>query len=85
MNILTSSEKRKCVLCGTAKLSKEEQMHRNKVKKTKLLVAELRMMADSLRSSYCRDILIEAAQRLGDTDKIAQYYRNKAEGILNET
>lgn len=49
------------------------------IKKTKLLVAELRMIAPTLMSGYCRDILIEAAQRLEDTDKIATFYRNKAE------
>lgn len=60
-------------------------MHRNKVKKTKLLVAELRMIAPTLMSQHCREILLAAAQRLEDTDKIAKYYRNKLEGILNET
>lgn len=49
------------------------------IKKTKLLVAELRMIADTLASEYCKGILIEAAQRLEDTDKIATFYRNKAE------
>ena len=49
------------------------------IKKTKLLVAELRMIADTLASEHCRGILIEAAQRLEDTDKIATFYRNKAE------
>ena len=44
-----------------------------KIKKTKLLVSELRVMADSLRSCYCREVLIEAAQRLEDTDKIATF------------
>ena len=55
------------------------------VKKTALLVSELRVIADSFKSSYCRDTLIEAAQRLEDTDKIATFYRNKAEGNLNES
>lgn len=52
------------------------------LKKTKLLVAELRMIADTLTSKYCRDILIEAAERLEDTDKIAEYYRKQAERKL---
>ena len=55
------------------------------IKKTTLLVAELRVIAPTLMSDYCRNILMKAAQRLEDTDKIAEYYRNKAEGILNET
>lgn len=49
------------------------------VKKTKLLVAELRVIADTLVSKYCKDILIEAADRLEDTDKIAEFYRRQAE------
>ena len=52
------------------------------VKKTKLLVAELRMIADTLESDYCRGILIEAAERLEDTNKIAEYYRKQAERKL---
>ena len=53
-------------------------------KKTKLLIAELRVIAKTLESEYCRDILIEAAQRLEDTDKIAVFYRNKVEKELLE-
>lgn len=49
------------------------------MKKTKLLVAELRMIADTLCSEYCRECLLEAAQRLEDTHKIATFFRNKAE------
>ena len=49
------------------------------IKKTKLLVAELRMIASTLLSEYCRDILEEAAERLEDTEKIAEIYRKKAE------
>lgn len=52
------------------------------VKKTKLLVAELRMIANTLASDYCRGILVEAAERLEDTDKIAEYYRKQAEQKL---
>ena len=51
------------------------------IKKTKLLVAELRMIADTLTSEYSRDILIEAAERLEDTDKIATFFRNTAEKL----
>lgn len=52
------------------------------LKKTKLLVAEVRMIADTLTSDYCRESLLEAAQRLEDTDKIAEYYRKQAEQKL---
>lgn len=47
-------------------------------KKTKLLVAELRVIALTLCSEYCRDILNEAAERLEDTDKIAVFFRKEA-------
>ncbi len=49
------------------------------VKQTKLLVAEVRMIADTVASQYCRGILLEAAQRLEDTDRIAEHYRIIAE------
>lgn len=52
-------------------------------KKTKLLVAELRVIALTLCSEYCRDILNEAAERLEDTDKIAVFFRKEA--IKNST
>ena len=52
--------------------------------RTKLLVAQLRVIALTLTSKYCRDILIEAAQRLEDTDKIATFFRNKQETLLEE-
>lgn len=51
------------------------------IKKTKLLVAELRVISLTLTNKYCRKILREAAQRLEDTDKIATFYRNKAEAL----
>ena len=49
------------------------------VKKTKLLVAELRVIADRQPTEHCRNVLLQAAQRLEDTDKIARFFRNKAE------
>ena len=49
------------------------------VKQTKLLVAEVRMIADTVASRYCRGILLEAAERLEETDKIAEHYRILAE------
>ena len=56
-------------------------MNNNKehVKKTQLLTAELRMIADTLTSKYCGDILREAAERLEETEKIAEFYRKQAE------
>lgn len=49
------------------------------IKKTTLLVAELRVIADLQPTEHCRNVLREAAERLEDTDKIAVFYRNKAE------
>ena len=51
------------------------------IKKTKLLVAGLRAIAPTLMSKYCSEVLLEAAQRLEDTDKIAKFYRNEAENL----
>ena len=51
------------------------------IKKTKLLVAELRVIADIQPTEHCRNVLREAAQRLEDTDKIARFYRNTAETL----
>lgn len=48
------------------------------IKKTKLLVAELRVIADSINSEYCRKVLSDSASRLEDTDKIAEFYRKQA-------
>lgn len=50
-----------------------------KQKKTALLVAELEMIADTLASSYCAEILREAAVRLHDLESIAEFYRREAE------
>lgn len=54
------------------------------IKKTKLLVAELRMIADTIANQYNRDIILEAAERLEDTDKIATFYRNKVENTRGD-
>lgn len=56
-------------------------MHTNKVKKTKLLVAELRVIAMIMDNDHLRCIINEAAQRLEDTDKIARFFRNKTESL----
>lgn len=47
-------------------------------KKTALLVAELEMIADTLCSKYCADILRDAAVRLHDLEKIAEFYQAEA-------
>ena len=52
-------------------------------KKTKLLVAELRVIALTLMSKHCRDCLNEAADRLEEIDKIAEFYRREAEKNIN--
>ena len=48
------------------------------VKKTRLLVAELSMIAHTITSAYCCDILNEAAQRLPDLERIAEFYQAEA-------
>ena len=48
------------------------------LKKTKLLVAELRVMALTQENEYCKEILNEAAERLEVTDKIAEFFRKEA-------
>ena len=54
-------------------------MEHNYQKKTKLLVAELRVIALTLTSKHCRDCLNEAADRLEEIEKIAEFYRKEAE------
>ena len=53
------------------------------IKKTKLIVAELRVIAKTLASEYCAQVLEEAAERLEDTDKIARYYHRVSEVLLD--
>jgi hypothetical protein len=48
------------------------------LKKIKLLVAELRVIASTLMSQYCQGILIQAAERLEETEKIAEFFREEA-------
>ena len=48
-------------------------------KKTALLVAELEMIADTLGSKYCANILRDAAKRLHDLESIADFYHKEAE------
>ena len=49
------------------------------IKKTALLAEELRIMANSVASNYCKGELLEAAERLTDLEKIAEFYRKKAQ------
>jgi hypothetical protein len=51
------------------------------IKKTKLLVAELKVIAFTIPNKHVRNVLREAADRLDDTDKIATFYRNKVEAL----
>lgn len=53
-----------------------------KKQKPELLAAQLRMIANSQSSIYCRAVLIEAASRLEDTNKIAKFFRNKVVAIM---
>ena len=53
-------------------------------KKTKLLIAELKVIADIQPNEHCRNVLIEAAQRLEDVYKIAKFYCNQAEALLED-
>ena len=50
-----------------------------KIKETKLLIEELRAIAKALPSRDYKGVLIESAQRLEDMEKIAEYFRRKAE------
>lgn len=48
-------------------------------KKTKLLVSELKVIAKLQPDEHCKNVLLEAAERLKDTDRIARFYH-----IMNE-
>lgn len=50
-----------------------------RTKNTQLLTTELRMIADTLASNHCKSILREAADRIEETEKIAEFYRKQAE------
>ena len=54
-----------------------------KAKKTRLLSAELEMIAETLASDYCRQILREAAERLHDLERIAEFYREEVLKQIN--
>lgn len=48
-------------------------------KETAVLAEQLRIIAMTLMSKNSREILEEAAQRLEDTEKIAEFYRKEAQ------
>jgi hypothetical protein len=48
-------------------------------KETEVLAEQLRVIALTLASKHCRDILEEAAERLEEITKIAEFYRKEAE------
>lgn len=50
-----------------------------KIKNAQQLAAELRDIAPTLVSEHCRTVLLEAAERIEDTEKIAEFYRKQAE------
>ena len=52
------------------------------VKKTRLMAAELEMIADTLTSDHCRQILKDAATRLSELESCAEFYRKEAERLL---
>lgn len=51
-------------------------------KKTKLIVAELRVIAKLQPDEQCKNVLLEAAERLADTDRIARFYHNMNEKAI---
>lgn len=52
-------------------------------KKTSLLVAELRVLADFQMNGHCRDVVLQAAERLEDTDAIARFFQKISNGGIN--
>lgn len=50
-------------------------------KNTQLLADELEIIADTVQSNYCRQVLKESARRLNDLEKIAEFYRKEAERL----
>jgi aminoglycoside N3'-acetyltransferase len=48
------------------------------IKKTALLAEELQVIAETFPSSYVRGELLEAAKRLTDLERIAEFFRTEA-------
>jgi hypothetical protein len=49
------------------------------MKETNVLAEQLRVIATTLLSKHSREILEEAAERLEDIEKIAEFYRKEAQ------
>lgn len=47
------------------------------IKKTALLAEELKVIAETFPSNYCRNELLAAAERLTDLERIAEFYRTE--------
>lgn len=54
------------------------------IKKTALLAEELRVMANSFPSQYCREELLAAAKRLTDLEGIAEFYQTEASRLARK-
>lgn len=54
------------------------------MKSTERLAIELRLISKTLPSEYCREVLVEAAERLIDTAEAAEQYRIKAEAKVKK-
>lgn len=51
-------------------------------KETRIIIQELLLIAPTLTSKHCKEILELAAERLEDLETIARFYRNEAENNL---
>lgn len=54
------------------------------MKSTERLAIELRLISKTLPCEYCREVLVEAAERLIDTAEAAEQYRIKAEAKVKK-
>lgn len=54
------------------------------IKKTALLAEELRVIANTLPSNYCREELLAAAKRLTDLERIAEFYHAEASRLARK-
>jgi hypothetical protein len=54
------------------------------IKKTALLAEELIVISDSIPSNYVRKEILEAAERLKDLQRIADFYRDEASRLAGK-
>lgn len=54
------------------------------IKKTALLAEELIVISDSIPSNYVREELLEAAKRLKDLQRIADFYQAEASRLAGK-